>query len=119
SALGRTIVDPTTGAPFVNNQIPASRLNSAALSLLNLFPLPNQDGARQNFHAVTTTTTHLDDVNVRVVHAFGAAAQQGRGGFGGGRGGGAGRAGVSNLNVTIHYRHSDASNANNFPALRG
>src|SRR5262249_26345641 len=113
----------TTGAPFVNNQIPASRLNASALSLLNLFPLPNQDGARQNFHTVTTTTTDLDDVNVRVVHAFGAAAQQGRGGgrggFGGGRGRGGGRGGVPTLTVTIHYRHSDATTANNFPALGG
>jgi hypothetical protein len=122
SALGRTIVDPTTDAPFVNTQIPAARLDPAAQSLLNLFPLPNQDGARQNFHTVTTTATDLDDVNLRFVHAFGAAAQQGRGGFGGRGGGGrgaAGRPGVSNLNVAIHYRRSDGSNANPFPALGG
>jgi trimeric autotransporter adhesin len=124
SALGRTIVDPTTGAPFANHQIPASRLNPAAQSLLNLFPLPNQPGDRQNFHTVTTTTAELDDVNLRIVRTFGAAAQQGRGGGRGGFGGGGGRggvprAGVSNLNVTIHYRHSDAANATAFPTLGG
>jgi hypothetical protein len=123
SALGRTIVDPTTGAAFADAQIPTLRLDPAAQSLLNLFPLPNQPGARQNFHTVTTTTTDLDDVNVRLVHAFGAAAQQARGGgragLGGGGRGGAGRDGISNLNVTIHYRRSDNVNANAFPTLGG
>ena len=125
SALGRMIVDPTTGLPFANNQIPAARLDPAAQSFLNLFPQPNQAGDRQNFHTVTTTTSELDDVNVRFVRAFGAAAQPGQGGgggrFGGGFGGrgGGGRAGASNLNVNIHYRHSDASNANPFPTLGG
>jgi len=44
----------------------------------------------------------------------------GGGGGGGGRGGpGAGRPGASNLNVSIHYRHSDNSSANPLPALGG
>jgi hypothetical protein len=126
SAIAKTIVDPLTGLPFVNNQIPASRLDPATQKLLALVPLPNQTGDRQNFHAVTTTTNNLDDINIRMVRTFGAPAQgqgrgnAGRGGFGGGRGGpGAGRAGVSNLNLTIHYRHSDSTSANPFPALGG
>ena len=122
AALGRTVVDPATGAPFPNGQIPASRLDPTAQSLLNLFPLPNQGGDRQNFHTVTTTTADLDDVNLRFVRAFGAAAEQGggrggRGGFGG-RGGG-GRQGTSNLNVAVHFRRSDNSSANAFPTLGG
>jgi trimeric autotransporter adhesin len=125
SAIAKTIVDPVTGLPFVNNQIPASRLDPATQKLLALVPLPNQAGDRQNFHSVTTTTSDLDDINIRLVRTFGAAAQ-GRGGagggrvggFGGGRGGpGAGRAGVSNLNLAIHYRRSDGTSANPFPAL--
>jgi hypothetical protein len=123
SALDRTIIDPATGAPFAGAQIPASRLDPAAQSLLNLFPVPNQAGARQNFHTVTTTSTDLDDVNVRFVRAFGAAPQPGRGGgrggLGGGGRGGAGRAGGSNLNVQIHYRRSDNLDANAFPTLGG
>ena len=123
SALDRAIIDPTTGAPFTNAQIPASRLDPAAQSLLNLFPAPNQIGARQNFHSVTTTSTNLDDVNVRFVRAFGATPQPGRGGgrggFGGGGRGGAGRAGVSNLNIQIHYRRSENVDANAFPTLGG
>src|SRR5580765_3389075 len=87
--------------------IPASQISPAAQNLLALMPLPNQPGATQNFHDVTTVTSHLDDVNVRITRTFGAAA--GRGGGGGGRGGGAGggrggggrggQPGVSNLNV--------------------
>ncbi len=124
SAIGATIVDPITGQPFLNNQIPSSRLDPATQRLLALTPLPNQAGDLENFHTVTTTSSNLDDVNIRLVHAFGATPQGRRGqgagrggGFGGGRGGG--RAGVSNLNVTIHYRRSDSTSTNPFPALGG
>ena len=126
SAIGKTLVDPTTGQPFLNNQIPAARLDPAALNLLKLIPLPNQSGSTDNFHNVTTVSNQLDDINVRLVHTFGAAPQGrrgqggGRGGFGGGRGGGrGGQPGVSNLNITIHYRRSDNTNANPFPTLGG
>jgi hypothetical protein len=126
SAIAKTIVDPLTGKPFVNNQIPASRIDPAAQNLLALIPLPNQAGDRQNFRSVTTTTSELDDINIRIVRTFGAAPQgRGRGGagrgggFAGGRGGPGGRAGVSNLNLSIHYRHSDNTNTNPFPALGG
>jgi trimeric autotransporter adhesin len=131
SALGVTILDPTTHLPFPGSRIPASRLDPSAQQLLNLFPLPNQPGQRQNFHFVTSANTQLDDVNVRVVHAFsppppqgrgqgqGPGAQRGpggggRGGFGGGRGGGA-----SNLSVNVHYRHSDSANLNPLPTVGG
>jgi TonB-dependent receptor-like protein len=126
SALGRAPIDPLTGQPFADRQIPASRLDPAAQRLLAFIPAPNQTGLTQNFHTVTTVTNQLDDINVRLIHVFGAVPQRGRGqgggrGFGGGRGGGGpgGRAGVSNLNVTIHYRHGDNANASPFPTLGG
>jgi hypothetical protein len=125
SASGRAVIDPATGLPFPDDQIPAARLDPAAQRLLAMFPLPNQSGDRQNFHTVTTSSAQLDDVNVRAVRTFGAAEPGrggGRGGFGGGRsgrGGGAGRAAVSNLTVGLHYRHSDTSNTNPFPTLGG
>lgn len=127
SAFGGVLLDPVTHQPFANNQIPAASINPAARSLLDLIPEPNQPGDRQNFHSVTTTTSQLDDINIRFVHAFGAVPQRGqggRGGFGAGRGGGGrggpgGRAGASNLNVAIHYRHADNTAANPFPALGG
>ena len=77
----------------------------------------------QNFHTVTTTSTQLDDINVRFVQTFGAVPQRGQGGRGrgggGGRGGPGGRGGTSNLNIAIHYRHSDSTAANPLPTLGG
>ena len=35
------ITDPTTGAPFPGNVIPANRLNKNGQAILNVFPLPN------------------------------------------------------------------------------
>ncbi len=100
--FGTTIIDPTTGLPFPGNQIPANRLSPSAQALLAYVPAPNQDGSKLNYHTVTTTSSDLDDINVRFVHTFGAQPQRGRGGFGGGRGGGGrggqgGGAGSSNL----------------------
>ena len=67
--------------------VASARLNPAAQKLLNLFPAPNQDGLL-NYHTVTTTTSQLDDVNLRLVKTFGAAAQRGGRGLRA-RGGGA------------------------------
>jgi hypothetical protein len=124
SALGRAIVNPVTGQAFANAQIPAASISPVARNLLSLIPEPNQSGDRQNFHTVTTNTSQLDDVNVRFVRTFGAQPQRGqggrgRGGGGGGGRGGGGRAGASNLNVTIHFRHSDNTNSNVYPTLGG
>ena len=73
---------------------------------------------------MTTTTSQLDDVNLRLVQTFGAAPQRAGGAVGGGwrrrpRRTGRRRAGVSNLNVGLHYRHADNSSANPFPSLGG
>ena len=38
----RVITDPTTGVPFPGNKIPANRINSNGLLMMNLMPLPNQ-----------------------------------------------------------------------------
>src|SRR5439155_10291717 len=120
-----------TDLPFAGSRIPASQLDPAAQHLLSLFPLPNQPGERQNFHFVTTTTSRLDDVNIRIVHSFAAPSSRGgepgspqpqvepggaRGAFGGGR-----RAvtATSNLNATVHYRHSDTGTLNPFPTVGG
>jgi hypothetical protein len=51
-----TIYDPLTyssvtgqRAPFANNQIPASRMDPAALTAINWYPLPQTSGATNNF----------------------------------------------------------------------
>jgi hypothetical protein len=122
SALGRTIVDPATAQPLPGAQIPAAALNPTAAQLLRFIPLPNEPGLTKNLHTLTTTTNQLDDVNVRFVHTFGEVPQRGRqggagrGGFGGGRGG---RSASSNLNVQIHVRRSETTNANPFETLNG
>jgi hypothetical protein len=103
--------------------IPSAQIDPAAKALLNLFPQPNQANALKNLHTISTTTSNIDDVNVRLVHTFGAVPQRGQRGFGGGgRGGGrggGGRPGVSNLNIGIHYRHSDTTSQNPFATLGG
>lgn len=45
------VLDPTTGAPFTGNAVPASRINPLGQSILKFFPLPNftdPDPARRN-----------------------------------------------------------------------
>ena len=50
SALaGRQLVDPFTGAPFDNNQIPKSRIHAVSTKLLSLFPDPNRDDPTGNY----------------------------------------------------------------------
>ena len=50
SSVGTPIVDPLSGKPFPNNQIPADRLNSVSLKIQNkFFPLPNF-GDPNSFH---------------------------------------------------------------------
>ena len=43
------IKDPTTGLPFANNTIPASRIDPTAAAILALVPQPNQPGANNFF----------------------------------------------------------------------
>jgi hypothetical protein len=81
--IGKPIIDPDTGIPFPNNQIPANRLNPNALLLLqNNFPLPNYGGGdfvnylangangddwRQETLNVTHQLTNNTQVSVRYI----------------------------------------------------
>ena len=125
SASGVTVVDPLTGQPFPNNQIPASRIDPAAAALLKYYPLPNQSGNAKNYYRSSTTGNRSDDINFRFVKSFGAA-QGGRGGGGmpgGGRGGGAagGRGGrqSSNLSFGLQYRRTDSDRNSAFQTTSG
>lgn len=64
------ITDPTTGAPFPNNVIPATRFNPIGSAMLSLFPLPNATdptGQRQyNFAFVPTNDNPRSDKILRV-----------------------------------------------------
>jgi outer membrane receptor protein involved in Fe transport len=43
------IYDPLTSQPFLNNQIPATRIDPATARLMTLFPLPNLPGQLNNY----------------------------------------------------------------------
>ncbi len=120
AAAGVSAINPATGQPFPNNQIPASQFSPAAQALLRLIPTPNLEGTSQNFHSVTNYVTANDTVNLRVTQNFtpGAAGGGGRGGGRGGGGfGGGGRGGGRNANATgtsvnmtaqLQYRRSNS-----------
>src|SRR5581483_10297652 len=70
-----TIVDPLSGTPFPNNQIPDSRIDSRTKALLGYVPLPNLPGVgpmgSQNNYVVNVG--NISDVNRyggRVDHRF-------------------------------------------------
>jgi hypothetical protein len=49
SQSGITIRDPFTGQPFAGNVIPTSRLSTAGVNAVNLYPLPNRANPQTNF----------------------------------------------------------------------
>ena len=67
-ASGKLIRDP-----FPNNVIPAARLNSVALNVASIYPLPNIPGAGLQNNRVDTLARVLDDNggNIRIDHRFG------------------------------------------------
>jgi Carboxypeptidase regulatory-like domain/TonB dependent receptor-like, beta-barrel len=111
------IYNPFTGQLIPNANLQASGLtiDSAAQGLLNYIPLPNLPGEAQNFHYVTSVDNHSDDLNVRLIHNFGAPPdlqRMGRGfrGFRGPR---------NNLVFGLHYHSSSSAETNPFPSVAG
>jgi len=51
------IVDPDTGVPFPNNQIPADRLNPVSQFFLKTIPLPNGSGGQLTYSAANSIQT--------------------------------------------------------------
>ncbi len=73
SGLSTTIIDPTTGQPFPNNQIPANRISPVSEAVENYFyPLPNygsptlQSGNWRGQRPSQTGYTHYNDYGGRV-----------------------------------------------------
>ena len=142
SGAGVTLINPQTGQPLPNNQIPAGQLNPASLALLRFIPLPNLPGTSQNYHVSTTTYSSSQNLNVRLTQNLSPTIPQrgrgGAGGGGGGRGGGGfggrgapagpggfgGRNGANRptnimLNVQLQYRRNENDSPNVFSALAG
>jgi hypothetical protein len=71
-----TIIDPLSGAPFPNNQIPANRIDPRSNTLIQRVPLPNLPGTGpagtlQNYTEVRNR--NISDINryfIRVDHRF-------------------------------------------------
>jgi hypothetical protein len=59
--------DPTTGAPFAGNLIPASRISPQASALLSYYPLPNfAAGTRYNYQIPIVGGMHQDGMQLNV-----------------------------------------------------
>jgi trimeric autotransporter adhesin len=130
------LVDPSTGLPFANNQIPSSRMDPTALSLLQYIPQANVPGAliTQNFHNAATTLSTSNSLSLRLTQNLSPTVPQrgagagrggagGRGGGGGGGRGGAGGRGGRGLSITLtgqlQYREGDGETFNAIPDLSG
>jgi trimeric autotransporter adhesin len=66
SGLATPIFQPFTRTPFPGNQIPASQIDPAAAALLNLIPLPNAPGLRNNYQLIASNPTNSDNLQVRI-----------------------------------------------------
>ena len=64
------IFDPQTGAQFPNNQIPANRMDPAAIALTRLYPAPTNSALANNFVYSPTKTQDDDSFDVRIDHRF-------------------------------------------------
>ncbi|MEP6533816.1 MAG: TonB-dependent receptor [Bryobacteraceae bacterium] len=60
------IYDPTTGAPFPGDKIPASRISPIAAGLLGYIPSPNQSTGIQNYRYVTSVRQNSQNLSLRV-----------------------------------------------------
>ena len=75
SAIGKTILDPTTGKPFPGNVIPQSRFDPAGLFLAKLYPAPTAStpAGQLPTNNYTFNQPQVDSLNlgsVRVDHQF-------------------------------------------------
>ncbi len=70
SAIATPVINPSNGTQFsyngVNNVIPPSLLNSAALGLLEYIPLPNAAGIKNNFQLIGANPNNNDNLQTRI-----------------------------------------------------
>jgi hypothetical protein len=66
SDLPTPLVDPETGVPFDNNQIPRERMHPGGLALAQIYPLPGVPGTIQNFRGIGKISTAADSAGVRL-----------------------------------------------------
>jgi len=78
NSVGQKVViyDPASHQPFLNNRIPANRLDSVALASLSYFPLPNRAGTITNANNQTGSSADSLQRNIvvaRLDHQFRSA----------------------------------------------
>ncbi|HZQ55574.1 MAG TPA: TonB-dependent receptor [Bryobacteraceae bacterium] len=62
-----TIIDPTTGAPFLNNTVPSSRFSKLAnLAVQKFFPAPNVNLSQGNYRLTTSLPNDVDQQTYRI-----------------------------------------------------
>jgi hypothetical protein len=121
------LVNPSTGQPFLNNQIPSNLINPVSSALLQFIPrATNQTTDQENLDAEGITLATANSLSLRLtqnlsptVPAPGRGGPRGGGG-GGGRGGGRGGRGLSIvLTGQLQYRENSNQTFNAVPALGG
>ena len=69
--LGNQTVFNTPAQEALLNQLPAGRLNSNAIALLNFFPVPTAGGINNNYTSFPTQTYNSDGIDLRLDQHFG------------------------------------------------
>ncbi len=73
SARATPVLDPFTRQPFPGNRIPANRISRVGQNVLNLFPLPNREGAAGNYLAQPVERERFAQGGARADHHYGSA----------------------------------------------
>jgi hypothetical protein len=69
--LGNQTVFTTAAQIGLLNQLPAARLNSNAIALLNLYPTPTLGGIANNYTSFPSQTNNSDGLDLRIDQHFG------------------------------------------------
>jgi hypothetical protein len=75
SQSGLVAIDPFTGQPYPNNQMPASQIDPVGRAIAALYPAPNRDVPNQNFVSSPSTRERDDQFDLRLDHSLTAASQ--------------------------------------------
>src|ERR1022692_4675528 len=93
------LIDPSTGAPFPGNVIPATRISPQAKALLNFYPSPNfNPSARYNYQVPLVGTADADALQTRINKALNPR---------------------NTLNGTLGYQRTSAQSPNLFQFVDG
>ena len=68
-------IDPTTGSPFPNNQIPSYYLDPTGLAIAALYPAPNRNVTNQNYVSSPDGRVRDDQFDLRLDHSLSPSSQ--------------------------------------------